>query len=87
MNMKSNMAKQDTLAEISYGEFTTEERFLRFVATHYGSDVSASCKSRLESEAKSKKTKIDAFAVLDVILTQSQQVDFSKAGFRARFSW
>ena len=79
--MNDHMAK---LAD--YGPFENEARFLGWVKTNYGTNVSQMCSTQI-SAALGNGQKVIATDVLEELISSTRQVDVAKNGFKAQFRW
>lgn len=82
----SKEAESKVTSYVFYGDFENEDRFLAWVATDRGSNVSETCKARID-EANAAKKNTTAVEVLDALDRATRQVDLSRNEFRAKFGF
>ena len=81
----NEMVRQEPL--IHLGDFQDTEDFLGWVATYHGTNVSETCRVRLETAVKAGR-KVDVVEdILKSVTRATRQIDLAKNKFRARFSW
>ena len=81
----SEMAKKDT--SIAFGTFPNADEFLLWVATYHGTNISETCRVRIQ-QAQQSGVSLDAIEdILNPLIRKTRQVDPAKNKIRAQFAW
>jgi hypothetical protein len=73
-------------SRVDFSPFSGVDAFLRWVATNYGSDVKRACQAQIISDAENGKS-VRPLAIVDELTRNTRQIDRSRLGIRARFTY